>query len=96
MKEVIEDITKLSDEWYTLVGPSHHKERDCHWYIETKWSHGQPPKYNVQHWGYILGDIVEECDSYDEALVKLKEILTKEVKEYRLYNNDNDEDSEWQ
>lgn len=85
MKEIIEDITKLSYEWNTLIGHSHHKSRDCHWYIETKWSYGQPPKYNVQHRGYILGDIEEECDSYDRALVKLKEILEKEIREYRLY-----------
>ena len=96
MKEIVEEITKLSDEWYALVGPSHHKDRDCHWYVETKWSYGQSPKYSVQHWGYILGDIVEECDSYDEALVKLEEILTKEIKEYISYQNDNDEDAEWQ
>lgn len=91
MKEIVEEITKLSDEWYTLVGPSHHKERDCHWYIETKWSYGQPPKYNVQHWGYILGDIVEECDSYDEALLKLKEILIEKIEEEKKIQEENNE-----
>ena len=54
-------------------------------YIETKWSYGQPPKYTVQHIGYVIGDIKEECDSYNDTLFKLKEILTKEIEEYRSY-----------
>ena len=81
MKTIIEEITKLTDEWYRLIGSDHHKTRDCHWYIETKWSYGYPPKYSVQHFGYILDDIVEECDSYDDALLKLKEILTEKIEE---------------
>ena len=92
MENIVQEITKLTNEWYKLIGPSHHKDRCCHWYIETKWSYGQPPKYKVQHWGYILGDIVEECGSYNQALVKLKEILTKEIKEYISYQNNDDED----
>ena len=81
MKNIIEEITILTDEWYRLIGSDHHKNKDCHWYIETKWSYGYPPKYSVQHFGYILDDIVEECDSYDEALLKLKEILTEKIEE---------------
>jgi len=83
MKELIDEITKLTDEWYFLIGKDHHKDRDCHWYIETKWSYGFPPKYHVQHWGYILGDIEEEFDSYDEALVELKNILIERLKEIK-------------
>jgi len=92
---LIKEITDLTQQWYTLIGPDHHKDRDCHWYIEAKWSYGQPPKYNVQHWGYILGDIEEECDSYDEALLKLKELLTKEIKEYTKDRDENDEENGW-
>ena len=91
---IIEEITKLSDEWYTLIGHSHHKDRDCHWYIETKWSYGQPPTYSVQHWGYILGDIVEECDSYDEALLKLKEILIETIEKEKKFEEEINE-NEW-
>jgi len=85
---MINEITKLTSEWYSLIGKDHHKDRDCHWYIETKFSYGKPPKYTVQHWGYILDEIVEECASYDEALKKLKEILEKEIKEYMSYERD--------
>ena len=88
MKTLIDEITKLTDEWYFLIGPNHHKDRCCHWYIETKWSYGQSPKYEVQHWGYVVGEIQEEFDSYYEALVGLKDILEREIKEYKSYEND--------
>jgi hypothetical protein len=91
MKNIIEEITKLTDDWYILIGKDHHKNKDCHWYIETKWSYGQPPKYSVQHFGYILDDIVEECDSYDEALLKLKEILTEKIEEEKKFEEENNE-----
>lgn len=89
MNNIIEDITKLTDEWYSLIGKDAHKDKDCHWYIETKWSYGQPPKYFVQHWGYILDDIEEEFGSYDEALIGLKNILIKKIKEEREWMEKN-------
>jgi len=95
MKELVDDITSLTDEWYRLIGPTHHKDRCCHWYIETKWSYGDTPKYMVSHHGYILDEIKEECDSYDEALLKLKEILTTEIKEYIKDRDENDEETGW-
>lgn len=81
---VVEEITKLTDEWYVLIGPDHHKDRDCHWYIETKWSYGFPPTYTVQHWGYILHDIEMEYRTYEEALIGLKNILIEKIQEEKL------------
>ena len=80
-KDLINEITYLTDQWYCLIGREHHKDRDCHWYIETKWSYGDPPKYFVRHYGYILDEISEECSSYEEALIK-------EIKEYQNYEDD--------
>lgn len=89
---IIEEITKLTEEWYFLIGKDHHKDRDCHWYIETKWSYSYPPTYSVQHFGYILDKIEEEFNSYDDALLALKNILIKEIKEYKSYiKNEDDE-----
>ena len=91
MKKIVEEITKLTDDWRSLTAKDHCKDRDFHWYIETKWSYGQPPKYSVQHWGYILGDIVEEFASYDEALLKLKEILMEKIAEEKKFEEENNE-----
>lgn len=27
MKELIEEITRLTETWYKLIGPSHHKDK---------------------------------------------------------------------
>jgi hypothetical protein len=91
MNDIIEEITKLTDEWYSLIGPDHHKDRDCHWYIETKWSYGQSPTYSIHHYGYILDEINENWNSYELALDRLKEILTNEIKEYKSYIKQDEE-----
>ena len=74
---MIEEITKLTEEQYFLIGKEgSDKDRDCHWYIETKWSYGLPPVYNVQHHGYILHDFEDiECSSYEEALKTLRDVF---------------------
>ena len=95
MKNIIEEITNLTDEWYTLCGKAgHYKDRDAHWYIETKWSYGNPPIYSVQHYGYILDKIEEECDSYEEALTFLRDTLKKEIEDERKSQDERGED-EW-
>ena len=91
MKNIIEEITRLTDEWRSLTAKDHCKDRDFHWYMETKWSYGYPPKYSVHHWGYILGDIVEEFDSYEEALVGLKNILIEKIEEEKKCQEEDNE-----
>jgi hypothetical protein len=94
MENLINEITTLTDEWYFLIGKDHHKDRDCHWYIETRWSYGFTPVYTVQHHGYILHDFEDiECLSYDDALKALRDVLIEKIKEEKNYitNDDNDE-----
>jgi hypothetical protein len=78
-EEILNEITELSKEWYILIGGDHHKDRDCHFYINTVWSYGKKQKYRVEHYGYIFRDIEEEFDSYNEAamflLNKIKEMI---------------------
>jgi hypothetical protein len=88
---IVEEITKLTAEWRSLAAKGHCKDRDFHWYIETKWSYGDPPKYSVQHRGYILRDIEEEFNSPEEALVGLKEILTEKIEEEKKSQKENEE-----
>jgi hypothetical protein len=79
IQEILNQITELSKEWYILIGSDHHKDRDCHFYINTVWSYGKKQKYRVEHYGYIFRDIEEEFDTYDAAaqflLNKIKEMI---------------------
>jgi hypothetical protein len=78
-EEILNQITELSKEWYILIGGDHHKDRDCHFYINTVWSYGNKQKYRVEHYGYIFRDIEEEFDTYDAAaqflLKKIQEMI---------------------
>jgi hypothetical protein len=87
-----QEITKLTQEWYALMGEDHHKDRDCHWYIETKWSYGQVPTYCVIHHGYVYDRIDENWSSYQGALNRLREILIDAIKEINEFR---DNDPNW-
>ena len=83
-----EYITKLTSQWYNLVAVDHHKDRDCHFYIETKWSYGRDPKYWVRHYGYIIHDFEgEEYNTYEEALDGLISFLEKIIEDEKNSQN---------
>jgi hypothetical protein len=79
-EEILDQITELSKEWYILIGGDHHKDRDCHFYINTVWSYGQKQKYRVEHYGYIIEEIEEEFDTYREAAEFLLNKITEMIK----------------
>ena len=68
-------VTDLTAEYYQLIGPEHHKDRDCHWYIAKVWSYGQPPFYRVEHYGYLC-EIVEENIKYETYESAAKQLIT--------------------
>lgn len=85
MTSLQEDITKLSKIWYQYVGTDHHKDKDCHWYIEKYYSYGEPPYYQAFHWGYIGKDFEgTKCTTLEEAEEELRDTLLlyidKEIK----------------
>mgnify|MGYP003342773561 CR=1 FL=1 len=95
MKEQIDRVTELTEQWYKLIGPVHHKDRCCHWYIETKWSYGLSPTYIVRHYGYILDEVDEEFETYEQALDWLKDFLSTAIEEEKESQNRDDLDSSW-
>ena len=84
IKELGQEVTRLAHLWYEYVSKDHHKDCDCHWYIERKWSYFEKPKWVVWHAGYIFEGGKIECKSYEEALRKLvkliREAFQKELK----------------
>jgi len=66
-KELI--FKKLTEFWYDYVGCDHHKDRDCHFYVNKVWSYGKEPYYRLEHYGYISEfEDNSEYKSYEEAL----------------------------
>jgi hypothetical protein len=82
---LVEQITELTTEWQTLVyAQGHHKDKDCHWSIETRWSYGDSPRYVVQHYGYIRpNEINVKYSTYPEAVRGLKLVLEEAIRDLK-------------
>jgi hypothetical protein len=85
MKTTTNKITKLAGEYHKLISGDHHKDRDCHWTIETKWSYGKDPFYIVERNGYLHHTETARFDSYDSALAYLREEI-KDALEIERFN----------
>lgn len=92
-----DEITKLTQEWYELIGKDYHKDRDCHFHIDVLWSYGNEPIFSVQHYGYLISDIDIQCASFNDALdtmiLKIKEMIEEE-KEWAIKRQK--EEEEWE
>lgn len=74
-------ISTLVALWYQLVNLDHHKDRDCHWTIETAYSYDGQLAFRVSHYGYVHREVSRECNSYPEAEAALLEELAKAFQE---------------
>jgi hypothetical protein len=92
--KIEDEITELTERWYELIGDEHHKDRDCHWYVETRWSYGLPQVYVVVHEGYTFERIEEEYNTYAEALEGLKAYLERAISEEMAERGEDEDDSE--
>jgi hypothetical protein len=45
-------LAKLTAEYYALIGKDHHKDNDCHFYIQKTYSYGRKPYWQFFHYGY--------------------------------------------
>ena len=89
----IDKFTNLTAEYYKNIGPCHHKDRDCHFNILHTYSYGEPPYWEIHHYGY-LDDLPTELanvkfKTYDDALsafIEWFEPIVKESKEYKSYD----------
>jgi hypothetical protein len=96
-----EEIVYLSSLWYQYVGLDHHKDRDCHFYIQKVWSYGDAPYYQAHHNGYISDDFEgTKCTTLEEAQEELRDFMYLNIhKEYdwltRVMKKINIGDNEW-
>ena len=74
-------ITKLTGLYYSLIANDHHKDRDCHFYINKYWSYGDEPCYMVEHYGYCNNEFSISFKTSQEA----HKFLVKKLEEYIDY-----------
>lgn len=46
-------LTTLINNYLELVRSGHHKDKDCHFSVQKKWSYGKFLGYRVVHYGYV-------------------------------------------
>lgn len=71
-------ISKLVAFRYKLIGPTHHKDRDCHYEIGVRFSYSGDAEYFVDHHGY-LSSLEESYESLEDAEEALFKFLVREI-----------------
>lgn len=80
MTPLEQEIVELTKKWYAYVNLDHHKDRDCHWTIEQRFSYGDEPYYQAEHSSYIGDDFSgTKCDTLEEAQEELREELKRQL-----------------
>lgn len=80
LTEVQAEIVRLTNIWMRFVGTDHHKDRDCHWYVEKYYSYGEAPYYQAYHHGYIGEDFTgTKCITLEEAEEELLNAIKFEI-----------------
>jgi ubiquinone/menaquinone biosynthesis C-methylase UbiE len=72
----------LLELWYELIGGDHHKDRDCHFYIEKNFSTYKKSEWRLSHHGYLLGEIAQCFNTYQEAEKRLQNLLAEKIQEF--------------
>lgn len=83
-EQLEKEVEQLTKEWYNLIGPDHHKDKDCHFFIEKQWSYGDAPKYFASHYGYLADDWVgPDRSTTKEAHQDLLDFLKLIISNYK-------------
>jgi len=84
---------ELLDLWYRCL-IDHHKDKDCHFYIEQHWCCYKKMEWRVQHYGYVSAWDNDSfiAPSYEVAVQKLNNALVEMIQEEcaRLIENSED------
>ena len=60
-------IIQLNKIWYALIGGDAHKDKDCHFRINTHYYYGDKVEWEVEHHGYIMDEVFVDFDTQKEA-----------------------------
>lgn len=81
MQALTQNLLEL---WYELIGGDHHKDRDCHFYIERNFSTYKKSEWRLYHDGYLIDDYEETFDTYKEAEKGLQDLLAEKILQWVL------------
>ncbi len=74
------EIIELTQKWHEYISPNHHKDRDCHWYIEVDYAYGEEPIFTACHYGYVADALMGEPQgTLEDAERDLLNLIKKAV-----------------
>jgi len=82
---IMRTLTELTAEYYDLIGGEHHKDKDCHFYIEKIYSYGREPYWQFCHYGYCWS--VENFFQDEANVEKYQEFYNKQKKRFDYLQN---------
>lgn len=83
-----QECQRLQDAWYNYVSLDHHKDRDCHFYVELDYAYdGTDISHAVTHHGYIYHDELRLEGNGTDYLPTLKKAILTVVKDQLTYVN---------
>ena len=104
MTPIEEEITNLSKKWIEYINLDGHKDRDCHWYVEQRFSYGEKPYFQAYHHGYVGDDFQgTKCTTLEEAQEERRDRLLFAIhdakkwleREIKWYKDKAEDDSEF-
>lgn len=77
------EFIKATKKWYKYIVKDHHKDHDCHWYLNqvNRFSYGEEETqeyWEMVHNGYIADDLYFDGETREDVLEK----ATKWIKDY--------------
>lgn len=88
-KDRIENVRKLTAEWYKLISKDHHKDTDCHFFIRTQFSYDGELRYGIEHYAYLAEDFDEGYSTYYDCLGGLERRIVEMIKDHKDNENRN-------
>lgn len=85
-------LTELTAQYYDLIGKDHHKDRDCHFYIEKTYSYGREPYWQFNHQGYCWS--IEDFFTNEKNIKKYQEYFNRKEDGFNYLKNNPIEDSD--
>lgn len=82
VEDLQNEVVRLTRAWYEYVTMDHHKDRDCHWYIQADFAYGDPPTFVAYHDGYVADTPRSvKAETYEAALHGLLFLVRRTIRE---------------
>lgn len=89
MASLQKEVQELQAKWYEYVSLDHHKDRDCHFYVNLDFAYdGTDIDHEVTHHGYIYHNELRLEGKGADFYPTLKKAILTVIKDQEVWVND--------